>query len=254
MSDNIPSNEFTRLPAHRPGMRIGIFGGSFDPPHEGHRAVSLTALKALGLDQIWWLVSPHNPLKPDAPSQDLERRILADGRGEKFDERYAENFGVKAHEDTIKLFREGAEKALAVGLVLGLGALNFVGRGSGAFAVNALVTIKLAALIGFVVVGAFFVQPRNLAPFAPHGYAPLGPAMLFAFFALSGFETSAVPGGETKHASRNIPIAVFGAIKDRENARFLQTAAETRHDLVEQRPHGRTPETQRDVDVVGRNG
>ncbi len=58
-------------------MRIGLFGGSFDPPHEGHRAVSLEALKRLGLDQVWWLVSPQNPLKPHAPSADLARRIAA---------------------------------------------------------------------------------------------------------------------------------------------------------------------------------
>jgi len=67
----------TRLPAVRPGMRIGLFGGSFDPPHAGHREVSLVALRALGLDQVWWLVSPHNPLKPDAPSEDLARRVAA---------------------------------------------------------------------------------------------------------------------------------------------------------------------------------
>ena len=67
----------TRLPAVRPGMRIGLFGGSFDPPHEGHRKVSLAALSLLGLDQVWWLVSPQNPLKPNAPSEDLARRIVA---------------------------------------------------------------------------------------------------------------------------------------------------------------------------------
>lgn len=46
-----------------PGMRIGLLGGSFDPAHEAHRAISLTALKRLGLDQVWWLVTPGNPLK-----------------------------------------------------------------------------------------------------------------------------------------------------------------------------------------------
>jgi nicotinate-nucleotide adenylyltransferase len=58
-------------------MRVGLFGGSFDPPHEGHRRVSLMALSLLGLDQVWWLVSPHNPLKPEAPSEDLARRVAA---------------------------------------------------------------------------------------------------------------------------------------------------------------------------------
>ncbi len=66
-----------RLPPFWPGMRIGLFGGSFDPAHDGHRRVSLEALKRLRLDQVWWLVSPQNPLKPNAPSNDLARRIAA---------------------------------------------------------------------------------------------------------------------------------------------------------------------------------
>jgi len=65
------------LPPIWPGLRIGLFGGSFDPPHAGHLAVSHVALRALALDQIWWLVSPQNPLKPLAPSNDLARRIAA---------------------------------------------------------------------------------------------------------------------------------------------------------------------------------
>jgi nicotinate-nucleotide adenylyltransferase len=77
MAESVPSRDLLRLPAHCPGMRIGIFGGSFDPPHAGHLAVSHVALRALGLDQVWWLVSPKNPLKPTAPSQDLARRIDA---------------------------------------------------------------------------------------------------------------------------------------------------------------------------------
>lgn len=46
--------------------RIGILGGSFNPAHGGHRAISLAALDALGLDEVWWLVSPGNPLKEQA--------------------------------------------------------------------------------------------------------------------------------------------------------------------------------------------
>ncbi len=45
--------------------RIGLLGGSFNPAHAGHRAISLHALRALGLDEVWWLVSPGNPLKPE---------------------------------------------------------------------------------------------------------------------------------------------------------------------------------------------
>jgi nicotinate-nucleotide adenylyltransferase len=46
--------------------RIGILGGSFNPAHSGHRAISLAAIRALGLDEVWWLVSPGNPLKEQA--------------------------------------------------------------------------------------------------------------------------------------------------------------------------------------------
>jgi nicotinate-nucleotide adenylyltransferase len=49
-------------PAASP-LRIGLLGGSFNPAHDGHRYVSLNALRGLGLDQVWWLVSPQNPLK-----------------------------------------------------------------------------------------------------------------------------------------------------------------------------------------------
>ena len=44
--------------------RIGLLGGSFNPAHRGHRRMSLAAIRALGLDELWWLVSPGNPLKP----------------------------------------------------------------------------------------------------------------------------------------------------------------------------------------------
>jgi nicotinate-nucleotide adenylyltransferase len=47
-------------------MRIGLLGGSFNPAHRGHRRISLAALQALGLDEVWWLVSPGNPLKEGA--------------------------------------------------------------------------------------------------------------------------------------------------------------------------------------------
>lgn len=56
-------------------MRVGLYGGSFDPPHEGHAHVAETAIKRLRLDRMIWLVSPHNPLKPDAPDADLTMRM-----------------------------------------------------------------------------------------------------------------------------------------------------------------------------------
>lgn len=58
-------------PRHRSGatlnpVRIGLLGGSFNPAHSGHRFVTLQAIRALGLDEAWWLVSPGNPLKAGA--------------------------------------------------------------------------------------------------------------------------------------------------------------------------------------------
>ncbi len=53
------------------GLRIGLLGGSFDPAHAGHLYVSDVARKALKLDQVWWLVTPGNPLKPDPASVTL---------------------------------------------------------------------------------------------------------------------------------------------------------------------------------------
>lgn len=64
------------LPAASPGQRIGLLGGSFDPPHAGHVHISKAALKRFNLDQVWWLVSPGNPLKADAPAA-IEKRLAA---------------------------------------------------------------------------------------------------------------------------------------------------------------------------------
>ncbi|MEX3014144.1 nicotinate-nucleotide adenylyltransferase [Gymnodinialimonas hymeniacidonis] len=64
------------MPFAMPGQVIGLFGGSFDPPHEGHVHVSREALKRFGLDRVWWLVSPGNPLKAHGPAP-LERRMAA---------------------------------------------------------------------------------------------------------------------------------------------------------------------------------
>lgn len=68
-------NPFQIPPASR-GLRIGLFGGSFNPPHRGHLHVSLTAIRKLQLDQLWWLVTPGNPLKQQNNLSSLNARLL----------------------------------------------------------------------------------------------------------------------------------------------------------------------------------
>ncbi|HEY3636566.1 MAG TPA: nicotinate-nucleotide adenylyltransferase [Rhizomicrobium sp.] len=60
-----------------PGLRIGLLGGSFNPAHEGHLYVSDVALKRLGLDYVWWLVSPQNPLKSEQEMASFEDRLAS---------------------------------------------------------------------------------------------------------------------------------------------------------------------------------
>ncbi len=64
------------LPTAGRGQRIGLLGGSFDPPHAGHLHISKVALARFGLDQVWWLVSPGNPLKTRGPAP-LAQRMAA---------------------------------------------------------------------------------------------------------------------------------------------------------------------------------
>lgn len=58
-------------------LRVGLLGGSFNPPHAAHRALSQFALKRLQLDWVWWLVSPGNPLKNTRALPALEKRLAA---------------------------------------------------------------------------------------------------------------------------------------------------------------------------------
>jgi nicotinate-nucleotide adenylyltransferase len=65
------------IPFYSNGMRIGLLGGSFNPPHAAHRAISLFAIKRLKLDRVWWLVTPGNPLKDHGALRDLDARAEA---------------------------------------------------------------------------------------------------------------------------------------------------------------------------------
>lgn len=67
--------DWLKVPHAEPGNRIGLFGGSFNPPHSGHRLVAKTVLNRLALDQIWWLVTPGNPLKARTELAPLNQRL-----------------------------------------------------------------------------------------------------------------------------------------------------------------------------------
>jgi nicotinate-nucleotide adenylyltransferase len=75
----LQSAGFGRIKAHppyaAPGQAIGLLGGSFNPPHVAHRMISEVALKRLGLDKVWWIVSPGNPLKKRTPPPPLAERM-----------------------------------------------------------------------------------------------------------------------------------------------------------------------------------
>jgi nicotinate-nucleotide adenylyltransferase len=65
------------IPPYTEGMRIGLLGGSFNPPHQAHRAISRFALTRLQLDRVWWLVTPGNPLKENGALHELGERMQA---------------------------------------------------------------------------------------------------------------------------------------------------------------------------------
>jgi nicotinate-nucleotide adenylyltransferase len=72
-----PQPSAHEIPLHTLGMRVGLLGGSFNPPHLAHRTISLFAIKRLKLDRVWWLVSPGNPLKDNGALHLLEERARA---------------------------------------------------------------------------------------------------------------------------------------------------------------------------------
>ncbi len=101
-----------RLPRWGSGQRIGILGGTFNPPHEGHLLISLHALKRLRLDRVWWVVTPGNPLKDNDGLPSLETR-LAEARTLARDPRIAvtgfeAEIGARYTADTVAFLRRNA--------------------------------------------------------------------------------------------------------------------------------------------------
>ncbi|RYI17934.1 MAG: nicotinate-nucleotide adenylyltransferase, partial [Acetobacteraceae bacterium] len=96
------------FPVATRGMVVGLLGGSFDPAHEGHVHITKEALKRMGLDQVWWLVTPGNPLKARQPAPMADR--IARARAVMRDPRVKitaleEKLGTRATADTIDRLR-----------------------------------------------------------------------------------------------------------------------------------------------------
>ena len=90
--------------------RIGLLGGSFNPAHAGHRRISLAAIRALGLDEVWWLVSPGNPLKEGAKDMAPFEARLASAQDEARRGRirvsdFEQREGVRYTVDTVRLIK-----------------------------------------------------------------------------------------------------------------------------------------------------
>jgi nicotinate-nucleotide adenylyltransferase len=77
LNEALTASHTSTLPLHTDGMRIGLLGGSFNPPHLAHRAISQFAIKRLKLDRVWWLVTPGNPLKDNVRLHELDERLEA---------------------------------------------------------------------------------------------------------------------------------------------------------------------------------
>lgn len=97
------------IPFARPGQVVGLLGGSFDPPHSGHIHVTHEAIKAFGLDRVWWLVSPGNPLKSRGPAplpqrMQAARRMMGHPRVEVTD--IEAQIGTRATADTLAALRQ----------------------------------------------------------------------------------------------------------------------------------------------------
>jgi nicotinate-nucleotide adenylyltransferase len=122
------AGRIARLPRHAPGMRIGLLGGSFNPAHQGHVLATLTALRRLGLDRVWWMVTPGNPLKNNgglppvaarlAAARSLMRHPRVDVTG------FEEQIGTRFSYDTLSYLRQ---RCPGVRFVWLMGADNLAG-------------------------------------------------------------------------------------------------------------------------------
>jgi nicotinate-nucleotide adenylyltransferase len=108
-----------RLPGPARGLAIGLFGGSFNPAHEGHLLVAETALKRLKLDEVWWIVARGNPLKSDHGDYDARldsARAMARGAGMKVTA-IEKDLALTYSIDTVRALRKAAPETRFVWLM-----------------------------------------------------------------------------------------------------------------------------------------
>jgi nicotinate-nucleotide adenylyltransferase len=156
-----------RAEGRRSRRRIGLLGGSFNPAHEGHLAISLDALKRLKLDQVWWLVSPQNPLKSRQDMADLPSRMASARKIAADDPRIIvtdleRSFGTTYTVDTVKRLKRN-EKCDFVWLI---GADNLLQLPKWR---------NWRALLNLIPIAVFDREPysyRALAGQVAHAYAP----------------------------------------------------------------------------------
>jgi len=148
-----------------PGMRVGLYGGSFNPPHAGHLHVARTAMIRLGLDRVVWLVSPQNPLKvdkaADLPERMTQTRALARGPSMIVSD-LERRLGV-AH--TVNVIRILKARHPGVKFVWLMGADNLASfhRWRGWTDILRLVPVAVIARPGFMLKGATAVAARRFA-------------------------------------------------------------------------------------------
>ncbi len=102
-----------------------------------------------------------------------------------------------------------AQKWVACGVVTALTGVNLLGVKSGANVVKFFTVAKLIPLAAFILVGLFFLDGGNFAPFAPQGMSPLAQTTIILLYAYAGFETMVVPAGEMDNPQRSVPMALF---------------------------------------------
>ena len=148
-------------------MRVGLFGGSFDPAHSGHALVAETALAHLGLDRVIWLVSPHNPLKRHRAPDPLPRRMAsarAQARGPAMIVSNAESrLDARYTIDTLRLLKARYPKVRFV-WIMGADNLAAFHGWRGWTEIMRLVPVAIVARPGALMESRFSPAARRFAP------------------------------------------------------------------------------------------